>query len=121
MVAINFQKRFADVIESGEKTQTVRSKARCSPGDKLQLYTGQRKLLDAVCIAVKPITIDGVSITLDGRKLCAGWSEKNDYLVDYDCDFAKADGFEDFQAMADWFEYAGLPFTGYLIKWRKDD
>ena len=42
MVAFNFQSRFADAVESGEKRQTIRLKARCKPGDTLQLYVGQR-------------------------------------------------------------------------------
>ena len=46
MPALNFQKRFADLVESGEKCQTIRkcSKDGRDPkvGDTLYLYTGQR-------------------------------------------------------------------------------
>ena len=122
MVAINFQERFADDVEYGVKRQTIRSKARCKPGDALQLYTGQRtkacrKLLDTVCKSVTPIRIEHMGIFIGGKPLPAGWANRGDFQ-DHDCDFAKKDGFEDFEEMAIWFhERYGLPFSGYLIKW----
>lgn len=107
MVAYNFQERFADDVAHGIKKQTIRAKARCKPGDKLQLYTGQRtkncrKLGEGVCTSVTPIKITALGITLDGKPLYAGWARKDDFESDYDCDFAKADGFDDFQDMAEY-------------------
>ena len=124
MVAINFQERFAADVEDGIKTQTIRKTARCKPGDALQLFTGQRtpacrKLREATCSRVRPITISHMGIWIDGKQLMAGWARRDDF-EDGDCDFAKADGFDDFQDMADWFrdKYGSLPFDGFLIEWR---
>ena len=112
MVAINFQKQFAAAIESGQKTQTIRAKARCKPGDRLQLYTGMRtkgcrKLQDAVCTRVAAI------------KIC----EEGIYLNEQQEDdvFALRDGFSNYAEMAQWFRdrYGALPFAGFLIQWRK--
>lgn len=123
MVAFNFQERFTDDVEDGIKTNTIRRSARCKPGDRLQLYTGMRtkkcrKLMDATCTAVKPIRIDHMGIILDGKRLPAGWARRDDH-EDHDCDFAKADGFDDFMEMAEWFhaQYT-LPFNGFVIYWR---
>jgi hypothetical protein len=116
MVAINFQARFAPLVASGEKRQTIRRNARCKPGDRLQLYTGQRtadcrKLVDPdpVCIRVGYIGINPNGISLHDSSL---------YPRDLD-DFARADGFGNFSQMVDWFvEVYGDPFfTGYVITW----
>jgi len=124
MVAINFKERFADDVESGRKKQTIRQKARCEPGDKLQLYTGQRtaqcrKLLDAECTSVRKITITQMGIWLDGEQLPCGFARRDD-TEDCDGDFARKDGFQDFCEMADFFheQYGGLPFHGFLIQWK---
>lgn len=113
MVAINFKNEFAEDVESGKKRQTIRKKARCKPGDALQLYTGMRtkkcrKLADAICTSVAPVTIDHCSIYSGQMKLL------NEDQI------ARDDGFEDFTAMAEWFEkqYGVLPFEGELIKWK---
>lgn len=124
MVAINFQARFADDVEYGAKCQTIRAKARCKPGDSLQLYTGMRtkecrKLRDATCQSVTPIRICSTEMFIDGRRLYAGNALRGD-VEDHDNDFAKKDGFSGFMEMADWFAqtHGPLPFDGFLIKWR---
>ncbi len=124
MVALNFQPRFADDVESGRKTRTIRSKARCKPGDTLQLYTGQRtkqcrKLADAVCTSVVPVEIHAHEMYVDGVRLFPG-SALRDEREDRDNDFAMKDGFEGFMEMADWFrdQYGALPFKGAMIEWR---
>ena len=107
MVAINFQPQFADDVESGKKRQTIRRKARCKAGDKLQLYTGQRtkacrKLLDALCVDVSDIVMP----LLD-----------NPLITDA---FAQADGFKDSKEMQEWFRtrYKTNIFHGVLIRWK---
>lgn len=65
MVAYNFQKQFADDVESGKKTQTIRKAGKRNPpkvGDALQLYTGMRtkscrKLADVICTDIRVIKI----------------------------------------------------------------
>lgn len=114
MVAINFTV-FIDKIESGAKRQTIRQTARCKSGDKLQLYTGMRhkncrKLGDAVCEAVWPITI-----TAEGFDVGTGPSRGEIG----NAAFAKIDGFDSWADLTAFFQkYYGLPFEGVLIRWK---
>ena len=114
MVAYNFQARFAEAVERGEKRQTIRKPRRsghAKPGDAVQLYTLMRtrdcrKLGDAVCEVSTYCAIREDSITLG-----------NHPRVDLD-EFARADGFASFEDMKTWFrETHGLPFVGQLIRW----
>lgn len=119
MVAYNFQKRFAPAVSAGLKTQTIRAQRKgrhARAGEPLQLYTGMRtkacrKLIDPdpVCTVSTYCAIREDSITLG-----------NHPRVDID-DFARADGFSDFEDMKAWFrDTHGLPFIGRLIKWEPD-
>lgn len=108
MVAYNFQSQFAELVETGKKCQTIRPKARCKPGDKLQLYTGMRtkacrKLRDAICTHVFPITMP---------------LRDNPLITDA---FAQVDGFKDSKEMQAWFfkRYGQAIFSGFLIKWNE--
>lgn len=100
MVAINFTV-FVDKVESGEKRRTIRRKRRCEPGAKLQLYTGMmhkgcRKLRDATCISVTKVELrhDSVEIFDDFPHIIEGeWADQ----------FARDDGFDDFEHMIGWF------------------
>lgn len=116
MVALNFQKQFADDVAAGRKRQTIRAAARCKPGDALQLYTGQRtkscrKLRDAVCASVTPIRITETGVVILSEE-----TPDRDISLD---EFAIADGFKDYAEMWAWFSsrYGVDGFTGYLIKW----
>lgn len=124
MVAYNFQPKFADDVEYGIKTQTIRRSARCKKGDAIQLYTMQRtkecrKLGDAICTRVTPIKICDTEMFLDGRRVFAGDALRDEF-EDRDNDFAKKDGFSGYMEMADWFreKYGSLPFEGFVIEWR---
>lgn len=131
MVALNFKPDFIYQIEAGEKRRTIRRvRASGNPeaGKPLQLYTGMRtpkceKLADAVCTCVRPVVIDYIGITLDGRNLYAGDAPAYQGGPDpenYDGDFARADGFDSFTGMVDFFkaQYGELPFSGQLIEWK---
>lgn len=115
MVAINFKKQFVADVESCRKQNTIRAKARCKPGDKLQLYYGMRtkvcrKIMDATCLNVQPIVIVSAGhVRLNGFSM----NEKDLQA------FARADGFANSADMAEFFdrEHDGLPFAGYLISW----
>ncbi len=122
MPAVNFQKRFADAVESGEKRQTIRAYRRDGrdpkPGDTLHLFTGMRtrqcrKLGEQVCVDVTPILIGPSGIALHPyTDECLARTP-----VDADTE-AVADGFESFAAMRAWFEKThGLPFNGLRISW----
>ncbi len=116
MPALNFQKQFAPLVESGEKRQTIRAERKdgrmpAKPGDIIALYTGMRtkscrKLADVECIAVDPIRISYGYISVDSQ-------------IQDEHRLAVADGFDDVAAMRDWFNKThGLPFSGLLIRWR---
>ncbi len=128
MVAYNFMERWAGDVEDGTKTQTIRSKARAKPSDKLQFYTGQRtkdcrSLGEGVCTKVTAVTINATDMVLGGRQMLAGSCGCPSCPgCEDECDneFAKADGFDGFVDMADFFrEKYGLPFDGFVTEWRK--
>lgn len=121
MVAIDFQGQFVDKIRKGEKRQTIRRTQRATVGQKIQLYTGQRtkdcmKIKDVVCTVSKPIAICDHAIIIDYAFRGALEFSINRKYFD---DFAKADGFDTWEAMTSFFErhYGPLPFHGYLIGW----
>lgn len=131
MVALNFKAQFAEDVEIGSKRRSIRAARKDGRdpkrGDVLQLYTGMRqkgcrKLADAECVRVSSVLIDRMGVTLNGQKLYAG--DAPAYLGGpepscYDGDFARADGFQTFGDMCEFFETEhGLPFKGLLIEWR---
>jgi len=117
MAAYNFMKRFAPLVESGEKQQTIRAERkdgrRPHVGETLYLYTGMRtkkcqKLLKTTCTSVDDIMILKSSILILPNWLNA---DEMDGL-------ARADGFENAEQFFDFFQKEhGLPFRGLLIKW----
>lgn len=121
-----FKPQFADLVRSGAKSQTVRPtpKRRPEPGDRISLraWTGrpynskQEVLREAEILGVIDIAIYGDSIHLissfGDRRLTSEEREE----------FARADGFPDFEALAAWFrETHDLPFHGILIRWDARD
>lgn len=129
IVAINFKPEFVFAIDGGSKRRTIRRVRKTGnpePGKPLQLFTGMRtlsceKIRDVTCTRVTPVQISHVGIKLDGRWLWAGDAPAYQCGPDpdhYDGDFARADGFDTFSAMVDFFEKQyGLPFEGQLIEW----
>ena len=132
MVAYTFKPRFVIPIELGEKRHTIRAvgkKRHARPGDTLQLMTGPRmrprKIGEATCVDVRPITLAFGDAT-KRPFVCFGDPSDagpGDILItpaELD-DFARADGFADWQALADfWAEtHAPLPaeWTGIIITW----
>lgn len=130
MVALNFKRDFLYQIDNGDKRRTirpVRKSGNPESGKALQLYTGMRtkdceKIRDAICTRVRPVKIDHMGVTIDGRQLYAGDAPAYQGGVDpehYDGDFARADGFDSFTEMVEFFDKQyGLPFEGQLIEWR---
>lgn len=120
MRVILFQSRFAPLVQSGQKTQTIRKKARCKPGDQLSLrqWSGrpyrskQEELKDGVCTSVSTVSIghglDENGISINGEEL----NVHGQSLL------AQLDGFMNAIEMMDWFrDVHGLPFEGEIIKW----
>lgn len=120
MVALNFSPQFADDVEAGRKTQTIRQTARVKPGQRVHLYTGQRtkacrKLGEGTCT-------DVTAITLTVRRAIFGTY----HLILPDSrlhDFAVLDGFPDYEHMWNWFDnqYKKAAFEGWLIRWAKEE
>lgn len=114
MVALNFQPQFVEALLTGAKRQTIRRKARCKPGDKIQIYTGQRTkecrmLGEAVCLATAPVI-------LYPSRAYIGEHMLNDKQRQ---ELAEADGFANYQEMHEWFKekYKSRSFEGEIIKW----
>ncbi|MCT7971183.1 ASCH domain-containing protein [Laspinema olomoucense] len=115
MPAINFQQRFAKMVEKGIKRQTIRGyrKRPFVVGDKLMLYTGMRTKLshflrESTAIGVQDIKIEENRVYVDGCEL----DEENLLKL------ANDDGFESIDEFFDFFcSVHGLPFQGQLIRW----
>lgn len=113
MVAINFKKEFAGLVESGKKRQTIRESCRAFSGCKLQLYYGQRtkqcrKLMDAVCKRT-------VSIRLKENDVLPTVGKRPNFDA-----FAKRDGFKNYTEMWKFFQPRADEngeFWGWLIEW----
>ena len=125
MPAYNFQKRFAPLVESGQKRQTIRKTTkRATRGATAYLYTGQRtahcrKLGEGTITDVLPIEI-GRHACREPYAVITGYDGKLAHLAHEHLDaLARADGFANGEEMAEWFasQYK-LPFTGYLHQWR---
>lgn len=124
MPAYNFNARFADLVETGTKCQTIRRTDRgAKRGATAYLYTGQRT---KHCRNLGRGTITDVFKIEIGRNGCGepyaeiiGYVGTRTHLVHGDLDsFAHADGFTDKEAMIEWFDRLyGLPFNGYLHLW----
>lgn len=127
MPAYDFKPRFAAKVATGEKRQTIRAVGKRRPprvGDPLMLYTGLRtdacrKLLDAVCTAVEPISIEPERRAV---RMVRGYGE-NKWWADIDQEeidvLAQADGFDDAEAFFAFFreQYGRSTLSGYLIRW----
>lgn len=110
-----FQPRFAPLVETGQKLQTIRPVPQRlpRPGDRLSLrcWVGapyrskQRILRDATITRVARCQINSQGcITVDGAPAPKG--------------FAKADGFPSHTALVNWFRAQhDLPFDGIVIYW----
>ena len=121
---LNFQPRFAELVASGAKRQTIRllRKRPIAFGDTLRLYTGLRRP-GARLLAVGRVT-SVQTIRLNWRKCLLDWKPQTKML---DTEFAqrtriaRLDGFSNWNEMIQWFERThGLPFNGVLIRWKLD-
>lgn len=133
MVVLNFQKQFADDVDEGRKRRSIRAPRKDGrvpkKGERAHLFTGMRTKAcrrlredhaDTVT-RVRAVEIDHMGVKIDGRGLYGGDAPAYQGGPDaerYDGDFARADGFNSFSDMADWFAKThGLPFHGFLIEW----
>lgn len=119
MIVRMFQKRFAALVESGAKKQTIRPTPKRMPkvGEaiSLRVWCGkpyrskQRVLKEATITNVSEVLITHGGIELNGLTLFEGDARR----------FARADGFQSEREMIEWFkETHGLPFFGVLLVWK---
>lgn len=127
-----FQPRFASMVRSGEKCQTIRPtpKRRPQAGDILdarewsglpyrskQIKIGRYAIKSVEDIVIDADERDSVEV---GTLVASQWSGPFKRVEDLDA-FARADGFKDFEEMRNWFVSThGLPFIGILIQWHKE-
>jgi hypothetical protein len=117
MPALNFQARFAPLVESGKKCQTVRAmrKRPFKEGDTLYLYTGQRTKGCRLLIKRECTGSFDVEFNHNGQLLF--FVDGKNVIMDRDT-FAKCDGFDSWAEMLEWFAVNhGLPFHGQVIYW----
>lgn len=124
-----FQPRFAELVASGAKRQTIRGRRKdgLSPalGDVLSLRAwvgrpraSKQRLLrpECPCVAIAPIIIHEDRIELMAP--FSVWGLFDFTLTEIYEEIAKRDGFAGFADMLAWFrEVHGLPFAGTLIRW----
>ena len=113
MPAFNFKPQFAPLVESVQKTQTIRRTKRGNVGDTAYLFTGQRTK-DCRSLGEGILTfVDLVSISREC--IAMNYMRYTNQLAD---EFARADGFSNFEEMKTWFDSQySLPFTGWLHVW----
>lgn len=116
MIALNFSPQFAPLVAAGTKRQTIRQTRRAAPGDALQLYTGQRTKDCRKLVTPDPVCTISMYVGLTKRNVTLGDASKFPPNID---DFARADGFDDYDAMWKWFSerYETNSFTGFVIGW----
>lgn len=136
MVAYNFKRQFAADVEALIKLQTIRAEREpparhALPGEPVQLYVDQRlpgcrKLVDPdpICISVEPIIIEpliqlplpyGEPAEIFTRVILGATILLTPEIEQ----LARDDGFDCFESMRKFFqETHGLPFEGFLIKWK---
>jgi hypothetical protein len=118
MIAINFKEKFADLVASGKKTQTIRRTNRFKVGDEVHLTCDERVLGEATVTGVLPVKIrkDYIYSSLFEGSLDSHETYSTKGLNDY----AQDDGFKDFEEMKAFLvsQYGKLPFKGYIIVWK---
>lgn len=128
MVAYSFKKRFNPPILAGIKNQTIRAhrKRHARPGEEVQLFTGMRtkhcRLLgrprceSALAIRITfPRPRQPAVIVIE--QLTSGFDRITGAGLD---DFARSDGFDDFDDMFRFWMAEHPPsdaFEGVLIRW----
>jgi len=121
MVAYSFKPRFVAPILAGTKTGTIRAEGlrrHAIPGEQLQLYTGMRTkhcalILKLPCIDSPPILLvfrGETRIEASGARLTRATALDS---------FARADGFNDFAEMREFWreEHGAARFRGRWMRW----
>ena len=122
MVSMNFSGRFADLVASKTKRQSIRADktARYRTGRALQLYTGMRTKACRKLTMVDPVIIESVYCAVRPDYLTLGGPGYP--KIDMD-EFAALDGFANYAELVQWFQdtYKQPTFIGHCIRWRFPD
>jgi len=127
MPAYNFKSRFAKIVKNGRKTQTVRKTDKgATVGMMAHLFTAQRtKLCKKLGIGLINVVCQIEISRLTNGSMCIDFPPSQDLplsmrFVGINAEFfAKKDGFKSSEEMAKFFEFHyGLPFKGYLHRWK---
>lgn len=129
MPAYNFQSRFADAVQHGEKRQTIRAigkRRHARPGQPIQLYTGMmhktcRKLIDPdpICTDVHLVRIEKFPAkNKDERAFYQMYLDGKAMFRHEVRELAIKDGFACEELFFVFFDKThGMPFEGVLIRW----
>ncbi|MEG2173451.1 MAG: ASCH domain-containing protein [Desulfovibrionaceae bacterium] len=120
MSAYNFQARFASLVESGVKRQTIRATGKrrhARLGEPVQLYTGMRTRFCRKLIKPDPICIQTQSIEMVEFNSVVLIFINGELVQDAEA-LAVADGFYTFVDFINFFRRVhSFPFHGVLIRW----
>ncbi len=118
MTTINFSGRFADLVASKVKRQSIRAdkQGRYRVGTRLQLYTGLRTKAARKLTADDPTIVRNLYVAIRPEYLTLGGP--GEAKIDRD-EFAVMDGFADYADMLAWFQdtYKQREFIGRCIRW----
>jgi len=114
-----FKPRFAPLVKSGAKRQTIRPWPKRVPriGDIIDCRKWKRLPYRSKQVKLKEAPITGLcGVIIDRHLVMVGHAAKTYRPLG---EFAKADGFKNWPDMRKWFEAEhGLPFRGLLIVWK---
>jgi hypothetical protein len=118
VTTLNFKGRFADLVASRAKRQTIRADkhGRYRVGTRLQLYTGLRTAQARKLTEADPVVTENVYVAVRPEGLTLGGPGYP--KIDQD-EFARLDGFESYAEMVAWFQgvYRQHAFIGRCIRW----
>ncbi len=119
-----FKPAFADAVKAGKKTRTVRPlpKRMPVPGDVIdcRVWDGRPYNSRQVKLCEGAITrVNHVEIGESGIRVGPAPGQLSALSAEMVEQFARADGFDDFNEMLAWFEaeHGSLPFAGIVIAW----
>ncbi len=129
MVAYNFQPQFELPIIALAKCGTIRAdrKRHARPGEVLQLYTGMRTKKCRLIATARCSGNDRIRLSFEHQVIVIGEYPNRRRLVAIDektlaplDEFARGDGFADFQDMSRFWGPKLSDFDGRWIQWHSD-
>ncbi len=112
-----FKSRFWSQIIEGTKTQTIRKKPKCWPGDIIVLkLEGGASSHKAICIGLQEIAINNRDVLLKPMSLMTLTKQAEFSPTISEHEFARKEGFQDLTDLHHFIDITyGMPFEGFLI------